>query len=197
VLIFPTLRPDVLHFNTTRVIQKSAVDVFDMTEAERIGRKQVIEMVELLRSHLPSFKNAYLQKMAAHIGVRESRRVMGGYLLTADEVLAGTKFPDGIARSVYPVDIHNPAGTGTVLKHLAEDAYYEIPYRCLVPRGMRNLLIGSRCISATHAAHSSLRVMPVVSGIGEAAGVAAALCTQRGIYADEINGREVKSIVLA
>ncbi len=196
VLIFATLHPDVLHFNTTRVIQKSGVDVFDLTEAERIGRKQVVEMVELLRRNVPAFKNAYLQKMAAHIGVRESRRVMGGYLLTAEEVLAGAKFPDGIARSVYPVDIHNPAGTGTVLKHLAEDAYYEIPFRCLVPRGMRNLLIGSRCISATHAAHSSLRVMPVVSGIGEAAGTAAAICAQRGIFVDELDGREVKSLIL-
>jgi hypothetical protein len=172
------------------------VDVFDLTEAEQIGRKQVIEVVALLRRHVPAFKNAYLQKMAAHIGVRESRRVMGGYLLTAEEVLAGTKFPDGIARSVYPVDIHNPAGTGTVLKHLADDTYYEIPYRCLVPKGMHNLLIGSRCISATHEAHSSLRVMPVVSGIGEAAGIAGALCAQQGISVDEIDGREVKALIL-
>ena len=112
-------------------------------------------------------------------------------------MLAGAKFPDGIARSVYPVDIHNPAGTGTVLKHLQDDAYYEIPFRCLVPRGLHNLLIGSRCISATHAAHSSLRVMPVVSGIGEAAGTAAALCAQRGVYTDKIDGREVKSLTLS
>jgi hypothetical protein len=195
VLIFATLHPDVLHFNTTRVIQKSAVDVFDLTEAEKIGRKQVIEMVELLRRNVPAFKDAYLQKMAAHIGVRESRRVMGDYILTAEEILAGAKFADGIARSVYPVDIHNPAGTGTVLKHLPDDAYYEIPFRCLVPRGMRNLLVGSRCISATHAAHSSLRVMPVVSGIGEAAGTAAALCAQRGIFTDEIDGREIKQMI--
>ena len=102
VLIFATLHPDVLHFNTTRVIQKSAVDVFDLTEAERIGRKQVIEMVELLKKNVPAFKDAYLQKMAAHIGVRESRRVMAGYILTAEEVLAGAKFPDGIARQRVP-----------------------------------------------------------------------------------------------
>jgi hypothetical protein len=195
VLIFATLRPDVLHFNTTRVIQKSAVDVFDLTEAEKIGRKQVVEMVDLLKKKVPAFKDAYLQKMAAYIGVRESRRVMGSYVLTAEEILAGAKFADGIARSVYPVDIHNPAGTGTVLKHLPDDAYYEIPFRCLVPRGTHNLLIGSRCISATHEAHSSLRVMPVVSGIGEAAGTAAAWCAQRDIYADEIDGREVKKIL--
>jgi hypothetical protein len=166
-----------------------------LTEAEKIGRKQVIEMVELLKKKVPVFKDAYLQKMAAHIGVRESRRVMGKYILTAEEILAGAKFTDGIARSVYPVDIHNPAGTGTVLKHLPDDAYYEIPFRCLVPREVNNLLVGSRCISATHEAHSSLRVMPVVSGIGEAAGTAAAWCALRGCSTDEIDGREVKKKV--
>jgi hypothetical protein len=192
VLIFPTMRADVLHFNTTRIIRHSALDVLSLTEAEQIGRRQVVEMVALLKEHIPAFRNAYLQKMAAHIGVRESRRVMGRYVLSADEILAGAKFEDGIARSVYPVDIHNPAGTGTVLKHLPAGEYYEIPFRCLVPLGCRNLLIGSRCISATHEAHSSLRVMPVVAGIGEAAGIAAALCAQNGIFTDVADGREVR-----
>lgn len=192
VLVFPTLRPDVLHFNTTRIIQKSAVNVLELSEAEQIGRRQVVEMIGLLKKQVPAFKNAYLQKMAAHIGVRESRRVLGQYILTAEEILAAKKFADGIARSVYPVDIHNPAGTGTVLKHLPDGEYYEVPFRCLVPRGVHNLLIGSRCISATHEAHSSLRVMPVVAGIGEAAGIAAALCVQRGMNASQVDGVEIR-----
>jgi hypothetical protein len=195
VLIFATLRPDVLHFNTTRIIRHSALDVISLTDAEQSARRQVVELVELLKTKIPAFRDAYLQKMAAHIGVRESRRVMGAYVLTADEILACMKFPDGIARSVYPVDIHNPAGTGTVLKHLPEGDYYEIPFRCLVPRGCRNLLIGSRCISATHEAHSSLRVMPVVAGIGEAAGIAAAWCAQRGTFTDAVDGREVRGAI--
>jgi hypothetical protein len=195
VLIFPTLRPDVLHFNTTRIIRHSALDALSLTEAEQIARRQVVEMVALLKGQIPAFRNAYLQKMAAHIGVRESRRVLGQYVLTADEILTGKKFLDGIARSVYPVDIHNPAGTGTVLKHLPEGEYYEIPFRCLVPLGCRNLLIGSRCISATHEAHSSLRVIPVVAGLGEAAGIAAALCAQRGVFTDAVDGREVRGAI--
>ena len=192
VLIFATLRPDVLHFNTTRIIRHSALDALSLTEAEQIGRKQVVEMVALLKREIPAFSNAYLQKMAAHIGVRESRRVLGQYILTDEEILTCKKFPDGIARSVYPVDIHNPAGTGTVLRHLPEGEYYEIPFRCLVPLDSHNLLIGSRCISATHEAHSSLRVMPVVAGIGEAAGIAAVLCAQRGIFTEAADGREVR-----
>ena len=192
VLIFATLHPDVLHFNTTRIIRHSPLDVLSLTEAEQIGRKQVVEMVALLKREIPAFSNAYLQKMAAHIGVRESRRVLGQYILTDDEILTCKKFPDGIARSVYPVDIHNPAGTGTVLRHLPEGEYYEIPFRCLVPLDSHNLLIGSRCISATHEAHSSLRVMPVVAGIGEAAGIAAVLCAQRGIFTEAVDGREIR-----
>jgi FAD dependent oxidoreductase len=195
VLIFTTLRPDVLHFNTTRIIRHSALDVLSLTNAEQIARRQVVEMVDLLKSQLPAFRNAYLQKMAAHIGVRESRRVMGQYVLTAEDILAGVKFADGIARSVYPVDIHNPAGTGTVLKHLPPGEYYEIPFRCLVPLGCRNLLVGSRCISATHEAHSSLRVMPVVAGIGEAAGIAAALSAQRGISPESLDGKEIRKAI--
>jgi hypothetical protein len=195
VLIFPTLHPDVLHFNTTRIIRHSALDVCSLTDAEKIARRQVVEMVALLKGQIPAFRNAYLQKMATHIGVRESRRVIGHYILSADEILAGRKYMDGIARSVYPVDIHNPAGTGTVLKHLPEGEYYEIPFRCLVPLGCRNLLVGSRCISATHEAHSSLRVMPVVAGIGEAAGIAAALCAQRKMYPDALDGREIREAI--
>jgi len=195
VLIFSTLHPDVLHFNTTRIIRHSALDVISLTEAEQIARRQVVEMVALLKRKIPAFQNAYLQKMAAHIGVRESRRVIGQYILAADEILAAKKFADGIARSVYPVDIHNPAGTGTILKHLPAGEYYEIPFRCLVPLGCRNLLIGSRCISATHEAHSSLRVMPVVAGIGEAAGIAIALCSQRQIFAHEVDGREIRQAI--
>jgi hypothetical protein len=195
VLIFATLRLDVLHFNTTRIIYHSPLDVLSLTDAEQIARRQVVEMVELLKGKIPAFRNAYLQKMAAHIGVRESRRVIGQYLLTADEILAGAKFADGIARSVYPVDIHNPAGTGTLLKHLPEGVYYEIPFRCLVPLGCKNLLIGSRCISATHEAHSSLRVMPVVAGIGEAAGIGAAFCSRQEIPVDVVDGNKIKEAI--
>jgi hypothetical protein len=195
VLIFATLRQDVLHFNTTRVIRHSALDVLSLTEAEQIGRRQVVEMVALLKDKIPAFRNAYLQKMASIIGVRESRRVIGKYVLTSEDILSGKKFPDGIARSVYPVDIHNPAGTGTVLKHLPAGTYYEVPFRCLVPLNCRNLLIGSRCISTTHEAHSSMRVMPVVAGIGEAAGIAAALCAQRGMATDTIDGQEVRHLI--
>lgn len=191
VLIFHCIQKDVIHFNTTRVIGKSSLDAWSMTEAEIEGRRQVEQMVAFMKT-MKGFENSYLQKIGAQIGVRESRRIMGGYLLTAEDVLSGKHFEDGIASTAYPIDIHNPAGTGTEMKHLKPGEYYTIPYRCIVPQKVANLLIASRCISATHEAHSSLRVMPCVWGIGEAAGTAAAICYQKKIMPSAIDVKELR-----
>jgi hypothetical protein len=196
VLMFTTMVPGVVHFNTTRVVGKSGVDSITLTEAEIEARKQVMEMLSLLRKHSPRFKDAFLLKMGCQIGIRETRRVMGSYVLTQDDVLKARKFEDGIARSNYPVDIHNPAGTGTVIKHVPRGDWYEVPYRCLVPNRTRNLLVGSRCISSTHEAHSSLRVMPVVACIGEAAGASAAHCAKDGIEPAKVDGKALKKEIL-
>jgi glycine/D-amino acid oxidase-like deaminating enzyme len=196
ILIFGTMVPHIFHFNTTRVIQRDATNTLDMTAAELEGRRQVAELVDLFKRRSPRFKDAYLVKMATQIGVRESRRVMGAYVLAVAEVVEGCKFSDGIARSNYPVDIHSPTGEGTVIRRLPPGDYYEVPYRCLVPRNVDNLLVGSRCISATHEAHSSLRVMPVVAGIGEAAGVAAAWAAREGITPHDIDGARLKAAIL-
>lgn len=196
ILVFPTLVKGVFHFNSTRILGKSAVDASQFSDAEREGRRQVDELFRLFKAKSPRFKNAYLAKVACQIGVRESRRVMGEYLLSEKDVLGLRKFPDGIARANYMIDIHNPKGEGTVLKKLPEDDYYEIPYRCLVPKGMDNLLVGSRCISATHEAHSSLRIMPVVACLGEAAGAAAARVAAAGVAARDVDGEELKREIL-
>ena len=164
VLKFLTVHSDVIHFNTTRVIGKSSLDGWQSTEAEIEGRRQVDDMVRFLKKYVRGFENSYLMKMGSQIGVRESRRVIGKYVLTAEDVLSARHFEDGIACASYPIDIHNPAGTGTEMHHLKKGTYYKIPYRCLVPLGVENLIVASRCISATHEAHSSLRVMPIVWG---------------------------------
>ena len=196
VLIFATMVPHVFHFNTTRVIQRDGTDTLDLTAAELEGRRQVTGLFRLFRQRSPRFRDAYVIKTAAQIGVRESRRVMGEYTLTVHDVLEAIKFADGIACSNYPVDIHNPTGEGTLIRRVPAGEYYEVPYRCLVPRNVDNLLIGSRCVSATHEAHSSLRVMPVVAGIGEAAGVAAAWAAREGIAPREVDGAGLKAVVL-
>lgn len=178
VLFFYTLRDDVIHFNTTRVVMKDATDPWELSEAEIEGRRQAWEIWRFLKEEIPGFEDSCLQETGPQIGVRESRRVLGEYVLTAEDCLSARKFPDAIVKASYMIDIHSPTGEGTEHKHIPEGDWYEIPYRCLVPRRPDNLLIGGRPISATHEAHSSLRVMPIAMGIGQAAGVAAALCTK-------------------
>ena len=176
VLYFWNVHPGIVHFNTTRVVKRNPVDARDLTAAELEGRRQAHQTAAFMRKHVSGFEHAYLLTCATQIGVRESRRIIGNYVLTEEDVLGGRKFDDGIARGAYDVDVHSPDGAGTVIKHLKPGTSYEIPYRCLVPERVENLLIAGRCISATHVAHSSLRVMPIVTAIGEAAGTAAALC---------------------
>ncbi|HUU43630.1 MAG TPA: FAD-dependent oxidoreductase [Planctomycetota bacterium] len=177
VLCFASVHPNVIHFNTTRVLG-NPIDARRLSQAEMEGRAQVQEMVAFLRGNIPGYEHAALDHTAPQIGVRESRRVIGRHVLTADEVLGAQKFTDGVCRGAYCIDIHSPTGGGTDIRRLERGTSYEIPYRCLVPNGVANLLIASRCISATHEAHSSLRTMPIVMGIGQAAGTAAAMCVE-------------------
>jgi hypothetical protein len=121
---------------------------------------------------------------------------MGRYLLTAEDVLSARHFSDGIACASYPIDIHNPSGSGTGIKRLKEGTYYQIPYRCLVPLEVDNLIVASRCISSTHEAHSSLRVMPIVWAIGQAGGTAAALALQKRINPDRVDTAELRKALM-
>lgn len=178
VLLFRTTRRGEIHFNTTRVTHTDATNVLDFTKAELEGRRQVWEMFTFLKSEIAGFENSYIISIGPQIGVRETRRIVGDYVLTADDVLGARKFDDVIALNNYPIDIHNPAGTGTVLKHLKSGEYYSIPYRCLTPKKIANLIVGGRPISTTHEAHSSSRVMPIACATGHACGVAAALAAK-------------------
>jgi hypothetical protein len=140
---------------------------------------------------VPGFENSYLVQSGAQIGVRETRRIVGDYQLTESDILEARKFEDVIARSTYPIDEHNPKGSGTLLKRLPPGESYDIPLRCLLPQKVEGLLVAGRCISGTHAAHSSYRVMPVAMALGQAAGVAAGLaalhhCTPREIARQEV-----------
>ena len=127
------------------------------------------------------------------ISAKESCRILDKAFIGIREFEARAKFPEGIARVNYPIDIHNPSGSGTDLRHLSEDEYYEIPYGCIVPPGVSNLLIAGRGISVDHALHSSMRVMPPVCSIGQAAGMAAAMAVERQCRPEELNGAELRA----
>ena len=175
VLIFHTIHPGVLHFNTTRIVKRSPVDIEDLTAAELEAREQVFEIYDFLRENIDGCQNAALLSTAAEIGVRESRMLRGQYLLDQDDLVSCKQFEDSIALGNYDIDIHNPEGSGTSHYYFPEGAYYSIPYRTMLPRETENLLVTGRCISATHEAQASIRIMPIVCCLGEAAGTAAAL----------------------
>ena len=192
ILFFGTPHPHEVSVNSTRVTRVLATDVFDWSLAEIESRRQMRQIAAFLCRYVPGFESAYIAQSGVHTGVRETRRIVGDYRLTADDVLAARNFEDVVARGAYPVDIHNPKGSGTVLKRLPEGEAYDIPLRCLLPRGVDNLLVAGRCLSGSHEAHSSYRVMPIVMATGQAAGVAAALAARRGVSARAVPVTEVQ-----
>lgn len=196
ILKFNWFDDDVVHFNTTRVIRKNGISGAELSEAEIEARAQLRQLLAFFRNHVPGYENCRIHSIANHIGVRETRRVRGLAYLTRADFEAARKFPDAITRVNYPVDIHNPDGSGTELVHLPKGEWYEIPYGCIVAKDTNNLLIGGRPVSVDHAVHSSMRVMPPACTIGQAAGLAAALAAQRKCMPCELDGREIRKILV-
>ena len=187
VLLFETVNPGEVILNTTRVIKLNPVDAWDLSKAEVEGRRQAHELMSFLRSSCKGFKDAILISTGVQIGVRESRRVVGDYVLSADDLLRSVKFPDSIALGGYPIDIHNPTGAQTATTHLKPGQFYYIPLRSVIVKGFENLLVCGRCTSATHEASAAIRVTPIAMSIGQAAGTAAGICSRDGIAPRELD----------
>ena len=196
ILFFATPHEHEVSVNSTRVTKVLGIDVWDLSYAEWEGRRQLRQIAAFLRRYVPGFDESYVAQSGVNIGVRETRRFIGDYQLRADDILQARKFPDVIARSTYPVDIHNPEGTGTTLKRIPPGEAYDIPLRCLLPQKVDRVLVAGRCISGTHEAHSSYRVMPVSMATGQAAGVCAALAVRSGKAPRSVPAGEVQSELL-
>lgn len=192
ILFFKTPIHNVLHFNTTRVVKKNPTDAEDYTEAELIARKQVYEIYDFMKKNADGLEDSFLMMTAAEIGVRESRMIVGEYVLTEADCRAFTKFEDSIAACNYDIDIHNPEGSGTSHYYFPAGKYYTIPYRSLIPKDMDNLLVAGRCISSDHGAQASYRIMPTVCSIGEAAGCAAGLAVKDKVSIRSVNVWELQ-----
>ncbi len=196
ILFFGTPHPRELSVNSTRVTRVLGTDVWDLTYAEWESRRQLRQLAAFFKRYVPGFEDAYVAQSGVHVGVRETRRITGEYMLQAEDLLSARKFDDVVARGSYPVDIHNPEGKGTVLKRIPAGESYDIPLRALIPRGVDSLLVAGRCISGTHEAHSSYRVMPIAMATGQAAGVCAALASRSGIAPRKIAFDEVQRELL-
>ncbi len=186
VLAFHAVEPGTLMFNTTRVLHRDGTDGFSLTSAMIEGRQQIAEMVRFLQG-LPGFENAYLQRIAPRIGVRETRRFLCEHRLTYEEMRAGVRHPDAVMTTDAYIDIHNPHGSGTRIEPLPPGTAYDVPLRCLIPRGLKNVIIGSRCIGVSHEAFSAVRMMPHVAEYGRAAGLVAARAVETDASIREVD----------
>lgn len=162
----------------------------DTTSRTALSRAQIKAMA-MMEEHSRNWKKKgyYITGIAPRLGVRESRRILGEYVLSYGDVMGMTSYPDGIAVVNYPIDPWDPDGNplhGDDTMESVRTPDYEIPYRCLVNGTVDNLLVAGRCISATHVVNSSLRVMGIALILGQAAGNAAALAVQEGTAARDI-----------
>ncbi len=181
-----------VNLNITRVIDLDPTNADELSRAEMEARYQIYKVSEFLKKNVPGFEKAYVISSVPFIGIRETRRIEGDYVLSDTDVLEGRRFPDAIARSSYPIDIHDPDGKGTSF-HQVNNGFYEIPYRCLIPRGLENLLVSGRCMSTTPAALASSRTMVNVMAIGQGAGVAAGLCAVNRLDSvRSVDGKQVQ-----
>lgn len=178
VTLFALSRKGEYYANATR-IAGDCTDARDLTRGEVEGRRQAMGIVKWLRKHAPGFENARILSTASQVGTRESRRMVGVYELTREDVLSYRHFEDDILSCHYYIDIHRP-GKGNEAIQLEPGRNYGIPYRCLIPRDLDGLVVAGRCISATHEALGSARVMAIAMGMGHAAGTAAALSALAG-----------------
>lgn len=195
--IHATIPSTTLSANITSMPGLSGIDARQLTQAEIEGRRQVFEYLRFLREHQPGFEQTEVSTIATQVGVRETRRILGEYMLNESDVLRGKKFDDGIALGAWPVELHDSETEKTCWKFLKkEDDYYAIPVSCLIPKDLNNVLVAGRCISTTHVAQASTRVIAQAFATGEAAGVLAGQCAQSRCNPREIDPSEIRKELL-
>lgn len=164
-------------FNISR-LALDATDPVALSQAEMQGRQQAWRAAQYLQAQVPGCRQGALVSFATQVGIRETRRVHGKHVLTASELLQPLAFPDAIACGAYPIDIHPAQGSGLSYQAMGPDHAYQIPYRCLQPNGLANVLLAGRGVSADHEALAAIRVMTISMAVGQAAGVAAAMAVR-------------------
>lgn len=187
IVCFPYPDGDRLLFNANEVVGVNPMKPGAEERAMDKGRRFVEELTAIIRRH-PAFAGAKVQFVATKMGIREGRRILGDHTLTEEECLGEARFEDMVAACAYEIDIHDPDGGPSRMVDIPGSGYYHIPLRSLIAADAGNLLLGSRCISGTHEAHSSYRVISGVTAIGQAAGTAAALAARYAMG----NSRAVK-----
>lgn len=193
VRLHPVVYPGYRQVNTTQVNGVDMTHVEEIFKADLELREQIYTLLDFFHKHLPGYENCHVISSGTTTGVRETRRVIGDYVITAEEMAAGCRFEDVIVhRAEFIVDIHNPAGSGQAEAHIQYCDPYDLPYRCFTPKGVENLYTAGRCISGTHRAHASYRVMSICMAMGEAVGTAAAMCAEQGVTPRQLDVKQLQ-----
>jgi hypothetical protein len=187
VIIHALPREDEVGINMAMATHFQSVDALDLTRAEIEARRRIPIVVNFLKKHIPGFEKAAL--IASHniIGVRESRRIIGDVVLQPEDVFQARRFPDGVAIASAALSYgHHPEGRiwgKELFEKFPRDNHpgCEVPYGCLLPKGIEGLLVAGRCISTTESSQNATRMMPSCMSTGQAAGTAAALAAGQGI----------------
>ena len=187
LLFFGTTRPGEVAVNTTRVSGFRGIIEEEVEEAKRIALGQVKELARFVNEEIPGFANARVVRTAERIGVRETRRLIGRYVMNEKDVIETAHFDDAIAKGAYPMDMHLP-DSGLKSEHVGGKGFYDIPLRSLLSNEIANLVLAGKHISVTHEGFCSTRVMPTCMATGQAAGAAAALAARARKDPEEIYG---------
>jgi len=179
VLMWPPDESGTVRVNMVHILRFDGTKNTELTRARFEGTRQASGILDFFRANVPGFENAYIDITGEQIGVRETRRITGDYVLTEEDVLEGRSFEDQVALCGWPIDIHNPDGIHTGVGQWPKGPY-GIPYRCITPRGIENLYVVGRPISSTHEANSSSRLNSTCTALGQAAGCAAKMAIEAG-----------------
>lgn len=201
VAVYPHPVHGVVHLNATRLADPDGnpfdyTDPQQLSEAEREGRRQAFMYETVFRRNVPGFEKARIVDIGPQVGIRETRLIRGDHVLSADEVMNCVKHEDAIACNAWPIEIHE-TGLRTVWRFLPPGDYCTVPYRCLLPQGLSNVLIAGRCISTSHEAQASIRVSAPAFALGEAAGHAAALALANGLDTRQVPYQRLRQQLLS
>ncbi len=193
-ILITGLQPDEIWVNMVRVSGTDSTDPASYTRCELTAHKQIKVINEYLRRFVPGFEHAHMEIVSPFTGIRESRVIVGKYVLTAEDIVSMKKFDDAVVVAGYPVDIHHSKG-GDCTMIFTDDAY-DIPYRVLVPEKVEALLVAGRCSSMNHEAMAGTRVMSTCMALGEAAGTAARVALEDGVLPSAVDVDKVRAELL-
>lgn len=192
-------RKDVFMINTIRQVGVDGTDAGSLTAATIDGRRENFELLAVMREHFPGFRNASIRQIAPVIGIRETRRIVCEYMLSVQDLIDGVTFPDSIAVSGYGWDLPHPKRPSDqpMLGQKRKSEFTELPYRCLIPKGVDNLLAAGRCIGVERDVSGVMRVMGPCIAMGEAAGIAAALSLGSGCPLREVDAGKLRAEIIS